>query len=332
MRYWVAYIKENVKWFLLILGMTVMMTCIMLLNGIDLREILYGIVLVMVVVATMTGIGYYRYRRGIGQLRLLTDTITTDAGNMKEPEYLYEEQYQECIRLLVQEKERLENELLNHKRSMLEYYSMWVHQIKTPIAALKLLLEESEDAAAREEEKQELFRIEQYVEMALQYHRLESQTNDLIIRTVDLDGVIKSAIHKYARLFIRKKLSLQYEAKPVEAVTDAKWMGFVIEQLLSNAIKYTKAGGVIISVTQERQAVEIVVEDTGVGIRAEDIPRVFENGYTGYNGHSDKKSTGIGLYLCRQMLDKLGHEIRIDSKEGSGTKVTIRILREHREE
>ena len=91
MRYWVAYIKENVKWFLLILGMIVMMTCIMLLNGIDLQDILYGIVLVMVVVATMTGIGYYRYRRGIGQLRLLTDTITTDAGNMKEPEYLYRE-------------------------------------------------------------------------------------------------------------------------------------------------------------------------------------------------------------------------------------------------
>jgi len=250
--------------------------------------------------------------------------------------------------------------MLRRQQDMTEYYSMWVHQIKTPIAALKLLTEEEQNAYLEAEEiaqnsilvenaqqkQQELFRIEQYVDMALQYIRLGTGINNFVIEELNLDEIIKPSIHKFAKQFIHKKLRLTYAAQDIRAVTDKKWFGFVMDQLLSNAIKYTKQGSITIQVTKIQTAPDtetddsaqhwyhkedappvesvcISIEDTGIGIRAEDLPRICEKGYTGYNGHADKYSTGIGLYLCREILDKLGHPLNIISEEGKGTKVEL---------
>ena len=201
-----------------------------------------------------------------------------------------------------------------------EYYTMWVHQIKTPIAALRLLLQEKASEVDTQEEQDELFRIEQYVEMALQYMRLDSESTDFVIKRVELDEVLKEAIHKYARLFIRKKVKLQYDKVNVQVLSDKKWLGFVVEQILSNAIKYAKGGCVSIYMQGERT---LIIEDNGIGIRAEDLPRVMEKGYTGYNGHNHKHSTGIGLYLCNRIMMKMNHRIRIESEEGKGTRVVL---------
>lgn len=182
----------------------------------------------------------------------------------------------------------------------------------------------------------ELFRIEQYADMALQYTRLGAETNDFVFEHVMLDEVIRPSIHKYARQFIQKQLRLSYAPCELMAVTDKKWLGFVLDQLLSNAVKYTKQGGVTIRVCGDKhlfdktetsgESVRIIIEDTGIGIHAEDLPRVCEKGYTGYNGHADKYSTGIGLYLCRSILDKLGHSFQITSEQGRGTRVEIVFL------
>lgn len=171
--------------------------------------------------------------------------------------------------------------------------------------------------------EEELFRIEEYVGMALQYQRLNSNSNDYILKPISLDTVIREVIHKYARIMIRRKIRLHYEKTNVSVISDEKWLAFVLEQLLSNAVKYTPGGELTIEVQEEPQQIWLKIRDTGIGIRSEDIPRVFEKGYTGFNGHEDKRSTGIGLYLCRDALQKLGHTIRIQSEIGEGTVVTV---------
>ena len=190
-------------------------------------------------------------------------------------------------------------------------------------AALKqqaVLTELSDNMDSLEDE---LFRIEEYVSMALQYQRVSSTENDFVLEKVSVDGVIRDTIKKYAKIMIRRHIGINYSGTGQEVYTDGKWLAFMLEQILSNAIKYTPHGVVTIETAEEKDRFFITIKDTGIGIKAEDLPRVFEKGYTGYNGHADKKATGIGLYLCRQMADKLGHTIRMESEIGKGTKVWI---------
>lgn len=226
-----------------------------------------------------------------------------------------EEDYQELIKVIHQDKIDLITQKDHDYEEMMEYYTLWAHQIKTPIAAMRLLLSDKEESECEEE----LFKIEQYVEMVLTYLKVDHQGNDFQFEFVDIDSCIKQCIRKYAKLFIRKKLQLNYEARSLQVLTDEKWLCFVIEQLLSNAIKYTPSGYVNIEVKDEM----LIIEDSGIGIQKEDLPRVFEKGFTGYNGRKDKKSSGIGLYLVKQVCNRLGHKISIESELGKYTRVMI---------
>lgn len=246
--------------------------------------------------------------------------ISVDALSM--PGDQIEEDYQTLLQLVHEDKVKAVNDLENRRKDLMEYYTMWVHQIKTPIAAMQLLLQ-SEDTPKNREAAEELFRIEQYVKMALQYTRLDSETTDFLIQRYNLDDIVREAVRCYARLFIRKKISLNYQPLQVQVLTDEKWLEFVIEQVLSNAVKYTPKGSV--SICMEGSST-LVIEDTGIGIRKEDLPRVCEKGYTGYNGHTDKRSTGIGLYLSKRILEKLSHTIEIESEMGVGTRVKIGLI------
>lgn len=207
-----------------------------------------------------------------------------------------------------------------------DYYMMWTHQIKTPISAMKLLLNESKlqdrDSFLL---KEELLKIEQYVEMVLTYQRLESISADLVLETYDLDALLKRAVRKYSLSFINKLLSLEMPETTYEVLTDEKWFVFCLEQLLSNSLKYTAKGGISIRTWAREDRVFLSIEDTGIGIRSQDLPRIFEKGFTGYNGRLDKKSTGIGLYLCRQIFTHLNITIQVESEEGQGTKVILGI-------
>ena len=165
----------------------------------------------------------------------------------------------------------------------------------------------------------ELLKIEQYVDMVLGYLRLDSESTDYVLRDTDLDGLLRQAVRKFARMFILKKITL--------VLTDGKWLSFVVEQVLSNALKYTPAGG---RIRIYGDGETLVIADSGIGIRPEDLPRVFEKGFTGYNGREDKKSTGIGLYLCRRVMDRLNHGISIVSRPGQGTLVRLDLSRGRR--
>lgn len=226
-----------------------------------------------------------------------------------------EEDYQKLIKVIHQDKIDLITQKDHDYEEMMEYYTLWAHQIKTPIAAMRLLLSDKEESECEEE----LFKIEQYVEIVLTYLKVDHQGNDFQFEFVDIDSCIKQCIRKYAKLFIRKKLQLNYEARSLQVLTDEKWLCFVIEQLLSNAIKYTPSGYVNIEVKDEM----LIIEDSGIGIQKEDLPRVFEKGFTGYNGRKDKKSSGIGLYLVKQVCNRLGHKISIESELGKYTRVMI---------
>lgn len=211
------------------------------------------------------------------------------------------------------------------ERELLDYYSLWVHQIKTPISAMRLLLE-TEHFLSKPDVTMELFKIEQYVEMVLQSLRLFSHSSDYVMKKCALETIVRQTIRKYAKMFIGKKLSMDFREFTCEVYTDEKWLSFVIEQILSNALKYTKTGTISIYL-ENPDAPTLIIEDTGIGIYPEDLPRVCEKGFTGYNGRMDKKSTGIGLYLCKEILAKLNHTLSIESEIGKGTKLKIGLAR-----
>lgn len=204
---------------------------------------------------------------------------------------------------------------------MTDYYTLWAHQIKTPIAAMRLNLQ-NEDSAFSRQLMEDLQRIEQYVEMVLCYLRLNSNSTDYVIREYDIDDIVKQGIKKFAGQFIRKKIKLDFKPSELKVVTDEKWLLFVIEQVLSNSLKYTSAGSISVYINENK---ELCIKDTGIGIAPEDLPRIFENGYTGYNGRKDKKASGIGLYLCKRICQNLGHDISVSSVLGEGTTVKINL-------
>ena len=223
------------------------------------------------------------------------------------------------IRALQREVSDLETRTGARFQDMMEYYTMWAHQIKTPIASMKVTLQ-NEDSPLSRRLSTELFHIEQYVDMVLAFLRLDSDSTDYVFREQDLDGIVRQSVVRFAGEFIDRKLSLNCPPLETTVVTDEKWLSFVLEQLLSNALKYTRKGGISISL---QPAKTLCIADTGIGIAPEDLPRVFEKGYTGLNGRADKRASGLGLYLCRQICHRLGIELRIECQVGEGTRVFL---------
>ena len=207
---------------------------------------------------------------------------------------------------------------------MKDFYALWVHQIKTPIAALNLLLQNNY-SESNKELRLELFKIERYTELVLNYLRLEDISSDLSFSSYKLDGIVNQAVKKFAPVFIAKDIKISIESLEFKVLTDEKWLVFALEQIISNSVKYTPAGGQI-KIHAEKDCV-LVIKDNGIGIAPEDLPRIFEKGFTGYNGRMDKKATGLGLYLTKKTLEKLGHSIDIFSNCNDGTTVKIDLSR-----
>ena len=204
---------------------------------------------------------------------------------------------------------------------LLDYYTLWVHQIKTPIAASQLLVAEVDDRQLKQQLEQEIFKIDSYTNLVLQYLRLESFHDDLVLKQVQIEDLVKEIIRKYALFFIQKGLNVNLHDLDKEIVTDKKWLLVVIEQIISNSLKYTKEGG--LEIYMEGQ--ELCIKDTGIGIKNSDVLRVFERGFSGYNGRLTQQSSGLGLYLSKKISEELGHQIRIESEVGTGTTVRIQF-------
>lgn len=328
----IKYMKTHIKSLILFAVFAVTMLTVMIVFEADLRPVFYGLVLCAFLGGLLAAWDYSRYREKHELLSFVEKEITDTIDHLPLPRDLIEEDYTNIIRSSFDDKMKMAFETSRGYEEMKEYYTIWAHQIKTPIAALRLILQTEPDSPAMREISDELFKIEQYVEMVLCYLRLDGGS-DYVIKTCRLDDIIKQSVRKYASQFIRTKNRLIYEGTDAEVVTDEKWLGFIIEQVLSNALKYTDGGQVSIGVesiddkisSDKGQRTVLSISDTGIGIASEDLPRIFEKGYTGYNGRADKKSTGIGLYLCRRIAENLGCSISAQSVCGAGTTIKITL-------
>ena len=250
-----------------------------------------------------------RAKRAVGELQSV----------LPPPQTVIEEDYSALLSLTEQKIGDIRAEEQEKYRETVDYYTVWAHQIKTPIAAMKLALEK-EDSPLCRRLSSDLFRIGQYVGMVLAYLRLDSESSDYLFREYPLDGIIRSSVRRFAPEFIDRRLKLDYAGTDVKAVTDEKWLSFVLEQLISNALKYTRTGSIGIRVTGQKV---IEISDTGIGIAPEDLPRIFEKGFTGCNGRTDRAASGIGLWLCRRICDSLGIRISAVSEIDRGTTVFL---------
>lgn len=283
--------------------------------------------------------------------------------------------YADIIIKLQEQKRKQYDAGVEASRNLKDYYACWAHQIKTPIAAAKFIIQSLDDVVRNLENtswgnfcnecydkryddlknnqsneknddndleklnrklnelSHEMFRIEFYTDAVMDYLRLEDISSDYEFKLCRLDTAVKKAVKKFAPQFIGRHISLHIEQIEDSVCTDSKWLGFIIEQLISNAVKYSKDGGSVriytlhgsdgIKKNSKDDSLQLVIEDTGIGISEEDIPRIMERSFTGYNGRLDKKSSGIGLYLCRKAADRLGFVITYDASYKNGTRVVI---------
>ena len=319
-----GYLRKMWKTFLLFLSFCGILGLTFWLYGCSLEPVFYGAALCMIPAAGAFLYGWNRFRKEKEQLERIKALLPLELETLPKPEDERDELLQQIICRLNQMRMDAEEKRVRSHQEMTDYYTMWVHQIKTPIAALRLIL--SENTEKNRSAVSELFRVEEYVEMVLGYLRTEDMSSDMQFKECSLESIIREQIHKYASVFIGKKLKLDYAGVEERVLTDPKWLGFVIGQCLSNGLKYTKTGGIRIYLSESRPHT-LVIRDTGIGIRSEDLPRIFEKGFTGCNGRCEEHSTGIGLYLARKIMHKMNQDITVESEPGQGTEVYLYLGR-----
>lgn len=239
-----------------------------------------------------------------------------------------EEQYEK----LNQKYQQKVNDMADFKADILDFFLIWVHQIKTPIAASKILLSSTNkvgknhgvsnlNTSERQKLRAEVLQIEKYSDMALGYLKLSSDDTEIFVDYVDLNKIIKNLLKKYAVLFINEDINVQYTEIERNVISDFNWLTLAIEQLISNEAKYSKGESVKIYFCDEENS--LVIRDTGIGISESDLPKIFDRGYSGFNGKGYRNSTGVGLYLAKKIFDRLGCSIHVESRHGVGSEFRI---------
>ena len=292
---------------------------VFLLYGLPMAALLYPSVLAALIGLCAFMADYLKFRKRHAQLTRLTQLQDGTPLELPTPADALEADYQALLQGMEARAAELQTREDRRYQDMCDYYTTWAHQIKTPIAAMRLNLK-NEDSPLSRRLLSDLMRVERYVEMVMAYLRVESPSTDYLLRRICIDDAVKRAVRPFAGEFIARRLRLDYEETGLSAVSDEKWLVFVLEQILSNALKYTPEGGIHIYRSAPNT---LTIQDTGIGIAPEDLPRVFEKGYTGLNGRSDLKASGIGLYLSKKVLTRLGHAISAESEPGHGTAIHI---------
>lgn len=338
----VHYIRDHKQIYIFAIIWIVVFLMVFSLLEVPLTSIWYPLLICSVLYAAFVGYDYVRYKKAHRKRMDALHSIDVNLEGLQNGTTLLEKDY----RLLLEELMKRKNDCIfmekNTREDTLSYTTLWTHQIKTPLTALQLMASDLEDPL-RGDMLARLFEIEQYADMMLQYLRLEGEQGDYVFREYSVKSMVNQAVKYYARIFISKGISVKVDIpEECKVVTDEKWMVFVLKQLISNSLKYTPKGSIMITTgenmasasmdegkteTKDNQPVVISIKDTGIGIAPEDLPRIFERGYTGYNGRKDKKATGIGLFLVDRILKALNHEIRIESKVNEGTTVEIMFNR-----
>lgn len=325
------YLKDQRSFFLLYVIVMCFVSLMMMVSA-DSRyavnDIVYVNVVIFMIVALYVIVQYYFNKDFYRALHELVESRHEEfLATLPKPRNNEQQIYLELLKKVNGVYGDQLQKLYNEKRDHQDFITSWIHEVKVPIAAARLLMENSRGRTVEslvDKFEDELDKIEHYVEQALYYSRIDSFSKDYFITEVALDQIVKNSVKKHAKSFINKQIRFHMDDGKQVVHTDSKWLSFIIDQIFSNSLKYTDEGGEIsVQFEADRKEKRLLIEDTGIGIKPEDISRVFEKGFTGSIGRSHAKSTGIGLYLAKQMALKLGHDLSIQSKEGKYTRVII---------
>ena len=223
-------------------------------------------------------------------------------------------------------KSMLENvtDIKEKQKDYKEYIESWVHEIKIPITSAKLLCENNKSEITNKIDE-DIEEVNNYVEQALFYARMDQVSNDFMIREINLNEVIKNVLARNKKIMIQNNMKVEINGVNINCYTDEKWLEFILNQIITNSIKYRNNNNAVIRINaiENKENIVLKIKDNGIGIKKSEIDRIFDKGFTGYNGRTDKKATGLGLYLCKNILDKLSHKISIESEVGVKTKVIL---------
>ena len=319
MKLFIHYLKDR-RLFIVIYTFS-LLTCYVVfkLYNLELEAFIYAFMLLCVLLVVCFLFDYYKYYKKHQTLLTLQSNSNVSLSCDLQDSSLMGEDYHKILVAMKEYHDEYVESSESKMHDLEDYFTMWVHQAKLPIAAMKLLLED--EKLSRNEIKLQLLRMDQYTDMVLAYLRLHSTHTDFLFKELELDDLIRQSIRRFSTEFIRKHIQLNFKETGDVILSDEKWLVFVLEQILSNSLKYTNENG-LISIYMRTKHV-LVIEDTGMGISASDLNRVFEKGYTGINGRSDKTASGLGLYLCKNILNMLNHKITIESSVGKGTRVIL---------
>ncbi len=313
------YIKEKRAIIAVNLFLLTVFSLSFYLYRLPLVAVLYPYIICLIIQLICAAIGFRHFSRKHKELELIKQNIEVLNDISYKPNCALEQGLIDIARELIKHNRNTQDDFNLRLKDTIQYYTVWVHQIKTPIASMRLLLQ-NEDSALSRKISTDLSKIERYVQMVMAYLRINSDNTDYLFAPCSLDDIIKQAVKSFSTEFIEKKIELIYEPVNETAIIDEKWFLFLLEQVISNALKYTQKGYIKIYLNSEGF---LCVEDSGIGIAAQDLPRIFENGYTGNIGRIYKKSTGIGLYLCKSVCDKLNLSITAVSEVEKGTTIKI---------
>ena len=323
--------KLLIAWFrayrlpaLLIFSLLLIFPLTHVLGGGSIQELSYALTLCAAICLTAVVISLILLHRKLKHLASAARHLPEEPSALPPAASPVEGAWRELAEAYQAQTRTLEGRMREDARETADYYTLWLHQIKTPLAALNLLAE-SPGEMDRRLLRQETLKIEEYAAIALDYQRLQSIHSDLHLAHVPLYPLCCQAARRLLPLFQYGQIGLTLDPFEGDALSDSKWLLVILTQVLTNALKYTPPGGHI-TIRQGKPGV-LMIEDTGIGIRPEDQARVFDRGFTGQTGRGQEKSTGIGLYLCRRICDELGHEIALSSQVGEGTRVTLDLRR-----
>lgn len=312
------YLKDRAFFIAIYVVSVFVCFCVFKLYNLELEAFTYAFMLLCVLLVVCFFWDYHKYYKKHQTLVTLQSNSNISLSCDLQDSSLMGEDYHKILVAMKEYHDEYVESSESKMHDLEDYFTMWVHH-KLPIAAMKLLLED--EKLSRSEIKLQLLRMDQYTDMVLAYLRLNSTHTDFLFKELELDDLIRQSIRRFSTEFIRKHIQLSFKETGDVILSDEKWLVFVLEQILSNSLKYTNENGSI-SIYMKSKHV-LVIEDTGIGISASDINRVFEKGYTGINGRSDKTASGLGLYLCKNILDMLNHKITIESSVGKGTRVIL---------
>ena len=323
----IEFIKERMIFLIINLIMFLLVAILMKIVKVSINIILILFLIWFGPILVYMFLEFIKYRR---YLNNLINTVENLDRKYLLPEVIEEPRFQEARIIndvLKQCNKSMHEKVKHYKDEQIEYreYSeTWVHEIKTPIASAKLILE-NDNSNLSERINYEMKRVEGFIEQVLYYARSSDVSKDYIIKEFSLRSVVMKSVKSNSRDFINKNIKLDIRGIEGNIFSDEKWVEFIINQIIINAVKFSipNEGKVSIYSKVNENNIILTIEDNGVGINEKDIDRVFEKGFTGENGRKFGKSTGIGLYLCKKLCDKLGIGISLNSKENIGTKVNI---------